>query len=66
MSLNNKPVLKAAWEKELNVDFTEDWWAKAIDKMSSTIVNFVDEDYDKKYSYNKQTFFTNKNEIKTK
>jgi hypothetical protein len=38
MSLNNKPVLKAkvAWEKELKVDFTDDWWAKAIDRIGST------------------------------
>ena len=38
MLLNNKPVLKAkvAREKELNVDITDDWWAKAIDRMSST------------------------------
>ena len=38
MSLNNKPMLKAkvAGEKELNVDFTDDWWVKAIDRVSST------------------------------
>lgn len=38
MSLNNHSTAKtkSAWERELGVDFTDDWWNEVIDSMRTT------------------------------
>lgn len=36
LTINMSPRLKAAWEKEMNVEFSDVWWGEAIKRVSTT------------------------------